>query len=154
MVQRHSRTPYEYTQWVSRLLGHSGSYGIVSGLSQQLGVARQTLYRWKTKGQAALEAAFPPVVTGADDGPCQLERAILTLLVEGHASYRGIQRCLQGLLGLHVSVGKIASVVEMAGQRAQQWMSRHAPTTLRALALDELYGSQRGEAYQSAGGRA
>ncbi len=147
MVQRHSRTPYEYTQWVSTLLGHSGTYGIITRLSQQLGVARQTLYRWKTKGQTALEAAFSPVAPGAADGPCQLERAILTLLVEGHASYRGIQHCLQGLLGLHVSVGKIASVVEMAGQRAQQWMRRHAPTTLRALALDELYGSQHGQAY-------
>ena len=67
-----------------------------------------------------------------------LERAILTLLVEGHASYRGIQRCLWVLLGVHVSVGKIAAVIQSAGQRAQQWMSRQVPARVRGLALDEL----------------
>src|SRR5436189_44176 len=78
------------------------------------------------------------------------EQAILTLLVEGHASYRGIQRCLWMLLGVQVSVGKIAAVVESAGQRAQQWFSRHVPATARGLALDELYGSTHGQAYLNA----
>lgn len=51
------------------------------------------------------------------------------------------------LLGSHVRVGKIAGVVQTAGQRAQQWMSRQVPATARGLALDELYGSTHGEAY-------
>ena len=51
------------------------------------------------------------------------------------------------LLGVQVSGGKIATVVQQADKRAQDWMSRHAPETLRALALDELYGSQHGQAY-------
>jgi len=71
----------------------------------------------------------------------------LTLLVEGHASYRGIQQCLWVLLGVHVSLGKIAAVVQQAGERAQQWMSHHVPATARGLALDELYGSTHGEGY-------
>ena len=146
MVQTHSRTPQNYTQWVSTLLAHGGSYGVVTTLSQQVGVARQTLYRWKAKGQAALEAAFTPAAQGADRG-CALERAILTLLVEGHASYRGIQECLWALLGQQVSLGTIASVIQTAGKLAQQWMSRHAPASLRALALDELYGRTHGQAY-------
>ncbi len=149
MVQTHSRTPQQYTQWVSTLLAHTGSYGVVSRLSQQVGVARQTLYRWKAKGQAALEAAFTAAAQGADHR-CALERAILTLLVEGHASYRGIQRCLWILLGEQVSLGTIASVIQTAGKLAQHWMSQHAPTSLRALALDELYGRMHGQAYQSA----
>jgi len=115
-------------------------------LSQQLGVARQTLYRWKAKGQAALEAAFNAVAQRADR-QCPLERAILTLLVEGHASYRGIQRCLWMLLGQQVSLGTIASVIQRAGKLAQQWMSQHAPASVRALALDELYGTEHGQAY-------
>jgi hypothetical protein len=78
-----------------------------------------------------------------------LERAVLTLLLEGHASYRGIQGCLRELLGLHVSVGRIAAVVQEAGERARQWMSQHRPASARGLALDEMYGSQRGEAYLS-----
>ena len=146
MVQTHSRTPQQYTQWVSRLLAHTGSYGVVTTLSQQVGVARQTLYRWKAKGQAALEAAFTPAAQRADGG-CAVEQAILTLLVEGHASYRGIQRCLWTLLGQQVSVGTITSVIQRAGKLAQDWMSQHAPASLRALALDELYGRLHGQAY-------
>ena len=150
MVQTHSRTADDYAQWVSTLVAHGGSYGAVSGLSQQIGVARQTLYRWKAKGLAALEAAFVPTAQGAAPA-CPVERAILTLLVEGHASYRGIQRCLWTRLRQHVSVGQIAAVVERAGKLAQDWLGQHTPDTLRALALDELYGSTHGEAYQSAG---
>jgi len=116
-------------------------------LSQQIGVARQTLYRWKARGQAALEAAFSPVAPRAEGGPAHLERAILTLLLEGHASYRGIQACLQVLLGQHVSLGKIAGVVERAGKLAQDWIGCDAPETRRSLALDELYGSEHGQAY-------
>src|SRR5712692_7172969 len=148
MVQRHCSTASQRAEWVSQLLAHSGSYGEVSHLSQMIGVSRQTLYQWKAKGQAALEQGLRPVSTPAKTEPNgQIERAILTLLVEGHASYRGIQRCLWVLLGVHVSVGKIAAVVQSAGQRAQQWMSHHVPATARGLALDELYGSRHGEGY-------
>ena len=146
MNQTHSRTPYQQAQWASRLLADRGSYGVVTMMSQELGVARQTLYRWKEKGQAALEAAFTPHLPGADRS-CALERAILTLLLEGHASYRGIQQCLRILLGQEVSLGTITAVVQTAGQRAQQWLESQKPTTARVLALDELYGSQRGAGY-------
>ena len=117
MIQTHSRTSCQQVQWVSTLLAHRGSYGVVTMVSQELGVARQTLYRWKAKGHAALEAAFTPFLHTADRS-CMLERAILTLLVEGHASYRGIQRCLQTLLGQEVSLGTITAIVQTAGQRA------------------------------------
>lgn len=40
MVQTHSRTPQDYTQWVSMLLAHTASYGVVTMLSQQVGVRR------------------------------------------------------------------------------------------------------------------
>jgi transposase-like protein len=118
MVQTDSRTPGQQAQWVSSLLAHSGSYGVVTHLSQRIGVARQTLYRWKEKGQAALEAAFPPATAAAEPSG-QLERAILTLLVEAHASYRGIEQCLQELLHRDVSLGTITAVVQRAGQRAR-----------------------------------
>src|SRR5260370_5288996 len=110
MIHAHSSTPSQRVHWVSHLLAHSGSYGEVSHLSQMIGVSRQTLYRWKATGQAALEQALRPVSTPArTESNGQIERAILTLLVEGHASYRGIQRCLWVLLGVQVSVGKIAA---------------------------------------------
>ncbi len=148
MVQRHCSTVSQRVEWVSQLVAHGGSYGEVSHLSQMSGVSRQTLYSWKAKGQVALEQALRPASTPAKAEPNgQVERAILTLLVEGHASYRGIQRCLRVLLGWHISVGKIAAVIQSAGQRAQQWMSRQVPVQVQGLALDELYGSTHGEAY-------
>jgi transposase len=150
MIHTHSSTPSQRVQWVSELLAQEGRYGVVSQMSRRHDVSRQTLYTWKGKGQAALEAALARKQEPSEsDQP--LERAILTLLVEGHASYRGIQRCLWSLLGQQVSLGKIAAVVQSAGKLAQNWMGRHAPETLRALALDELYGSEHGQAYQSAG---
>ncbi len=146
MIHTHSSTLSQRVQWVSELLAQEGRYGVVSQMSRSHDVSRQTLYTWKGKGQAALEAALARKQEPWESDQ-QLERAILTLLVEGHASYRGIQRCLWSLLGLPVSVGKIAAVVQQAGERAQDWMSCHAPETVRALALDELYGSQHGQAY-------
>ncbi len=148
MVQRHCSTASQRGEWVSQLIAHRGSYGEVTQLSQTIGVSRQTLSSWKATGRAALEQALRPASTPAKAEPNRgVERAILTLLVEGHASYRGIQRCLLALLGVHVSRGKIVAVVQSAGRRAQQWMSRHMPATARGLALDEMYGSTHGEAY-------
>ena len=148
MVQRHSSTISQRIEWVSDMLVHSRTYGQVSQLSRRSGVWRQTLYRWKTKGQAALEEALTPrSAKGEAESAQQVERAILTLLTEGHASYRGIQRCLWVLLGQQVSLGKITAVIQTAGQRAQLWLSGHMPATVRTLALDELYGKTHGQAH-------
>src|SRR5438552_10535252 len=113
MVQRHCSTASQRAEWVRQLLAHSGSYGEVTQLSQAIGVSRQTLSSWKAPGQGALEQALRPASTSTKAEPNGgVERAILTLLVEGHASYRGIQRCLLALLGVHVSLGKITAVIQ------------------------------------------
>lgn len=148
MIHAHSSTPSQRVHWVSELVAQEGTYGVVSQLSRSHGISRQTLYSWKAKGQSALEGAFTPRKGQQKVSP-SLERAVLTLLLEGHASYRGIQRCVECLLGEQVSLGMIAAIVQQAGERAQQWLAQHAPSSERALALDELYSSQRGEAYLS-----
>ncbi len=79
--------------------------------------------------------------------PVDMERAVLTLLVEGHASYRGIQTCLTVLLGLQVSLGTITTIVQAAGEQAQRWLEQQVSEEGRVLALDEQYSSKRGEAY-------
>lgn len=151
MVQGQCSTVEQRVKVVSRLIAHQGSYGEVTQLSQQIGTSRQTLYNWKGKGEQALEQALMPVkATGADEVTVHIERAVLTLLVAGHASYRGIQVCLKELLGLEVSVGKIAAVVKLAGQRAQEWFGGHRPMTARGLALDEMYGGRHGVGYLNA----
>ena len=71
----------------------------------------------------------------------------MTLLVEGHNSYANIQTCLATLTGQQLSIGTIAAVVQEAQQRAQQWMTTHAPASPRTLALDEIYANNRQGAY-------
>jgi hypothetical protein len=102
------------------------------------------LYGWKAKGQCALEAALTPKKAQAQEvKPPELHRAILTLLIEGHASYRGIQACLKELLGREVSLGTITDIVQAAGQRAQSWLVQQVPGQGRVVALDEQYSSKR-----------
>src|SRR6266702_1175234 len=148
MVHTHSSTASQRVHWVSQLLAHEGTYGEISQMSRSQRVSRQTLYAWKEKGQRALEAAFvPPKPQAPAARPVDLQRAVLTLLVEGHASYRGIQTCLAVLLGQQVSLGTITAIVQEAGERAQRWLEQQVAEQGRVLALDEQYSSKRGEAY-------
>jgi hypothetical protein len=146
MVQRHDSTPAQRAQVVCRMIAHAGDYGVVTQLSRDLGVSRQTLYTWLERGWQAVAAAFLPPSAVPTVSPA-LERQVLTLLVEGHASVRGIQACLRATTRQHVSLGTISAIIADAEQRARAWMTTHAPPTARAVALDEIYGRQRRGAY-------
>src|SRR5229473_1881360 len=141
----HCSTVQERVSMVSQMLANP-MYGLVSQLGRAHQVSRQTLYRWAATGRQALEEALghqllPPKQNEA------ISLVVLTLLIETHASYRGIQTCLRELHGVHVSLGRIVGIVKEAGQRAQTWLSQQQAGTPRALALDEQYSSQRGKAY-------
>jgi len=145
MRHTHASTPSERVAWVGYLLAHAGEYGVVTALSRTVGVSRQTLYTWAERGRAAVErACAPPVAAVAD---ADLKRDILTLLVEGHASYRGIRRCLRQVGRRHISLGTISAVVRAAKQRALALVARLAPPQERTVALDEIYGRDRRGAY-------
>jgi hypothetical protein len=147
-VPAHPSTPAERVPVVGHLLARAGEYGVVTDLSRACGASRQTLCAWRGRGRAAVEAAFaPPPPAGA--GP-SLARGVLTLLAEGHASYRGIQACLRELLGREVGLGTIAGIVAEAGGRAQALLGDLAPAAPVALALDELFGHAPRAAYLSA----
>jgi len=145
MGHTHASTPQERAAWIGHLLAHSGEYGVVTALSRRVGVSRQTLYAWVERGRAALEQTFAPPVAAVADA--DLERDILTLLVEGHASYRGIRRCLRQVGRRRVSLGTISAVVREAQRRALALVARLAPPRERAVALDEIYGRDRRGAY-------
>jgi hypothetical protein len=147
MVQAQHITPATRAQLVKTMIHHTGEYGVVTDLSRTHQVSRQTLYAWKAQGIAALEQAFAP--SEPPPAPVTRDRAILTLFLEGHNSFRDIQRCLVGLGHGTVSVGTIQGVVAEAQQRALAWFSTHMPPTPRVLALDEIYGNRRDGAYLS-----
>jgi hypothetical protein len=144
---RHPSTPAERLSWVCRLLADEGTYGVVTALSRASGASRPTLYAWRERARAALTARWAPPT--ADPGPSR-EIAVLTLLLEAHASTRGIQTCLRGLLGWHVSLATIGAVIHEAEARAVACLAQTVPPQPRALALDELYGNARDAAYLSA----
>lgn len=150
MVLRHPSTPTERVQAVSMMIAQAGKYGLVSDLSRKLQVSRQTLYAWMAKGWSALEHAFTPPSALPNDSQQELPRSILTLLVEGHASDRGIQHCLEVVRQQYVSLGTITAAIDEAQARALAWCALHpVPAGQRALALDELYGNDREGAYLS-----
>ena len=93
----------------SRMIVHQGKYGLVSQLSRESNISRQSLYTLKSRGQEAMERVFRPKQE-ATERMTQVERAVLLLFTEGHASREGIQICLEELLGVHVSTGKISSI--------------------------------------------
>jgi hypothetical protein len=146
MVQRHDSTPTQRAQAVCQMISHAGDYGLVTLLSRDLGVSRQTLYSWMQRGWQAVEAAFLTLPAAPTITPA-LQRQVLTLLVEGHASVRGVQACLRATTTQHVSLGTISAIIQEAQQRALAWMATHAPPTSRAVALDEIYARKRCSAY-------
>jgi hypothetical protein len=130
---------------ISQMLAEP-THGLVSHLGRTHQVSRQTLYRWTALGRQALEEVLgKPAVSGRQTAP--LSTLVLTLLIETHASYRGMQSSLSSLHGIHLSLGKIAGIIKEAGQRAQDWLEQQKASTPRTLALDEQYSSQRGKAW-------
>ena len=130
---------------VHHMLGNP-RYRLVSQLGRTHQVSRQTLYRWAAIRRQALEEALGNPIWLRKQTP-PIATLVLTLLIETHASYRGMQSSLKNLHGIHLSLGTIASIVKEAGQRAQDWLNHQQAPTPRALALDEQYSSQRGKTY-------
>jgi hypothetical protein len=127
------------------MLAHRGEYGLITHLSRANGVSRPTLYAWREQAERALEAAFtpspPPVVVTPS-----LERQVLTLWI-AHSSERDIQQSFQALRAQGISLTTIVAILAEAEQRALRWLASHAPSSVRALALDEIYANDRRGAY-------
>lgn len=149
MVHAHLSTPAQRAQWTAMLLAHPGEYGLVTHLSREAGVSRPTLYAWRAQAaQALLQTFSPPASSPATLPPTlELERQVLILLVDAHATQRGVQTCLRRLLQHGYSMPTLSAIIHQAQLRAVAWMTSHAPSTTRALALDELYANNRTGAY-------
>lgn len=139
-------TPANRIRLASCMLAHEGKYGFVSQLSREQDISRQSLYTLKSRGQEAMERVFVPKQQRREQ-EMLIERAVLIIFTEAHASREGIQQCIEEILGVHISTGKISLIIHEAGQRAQEWLVQHIPEGMRDLAIDEQYGSKRGEAY-------
>jgi Transposase, Mutator family len=145
MHQRHCTTEAQKVHLASQMIAQQGTRGLVSYLSKEHDISRQSLYTWKSSAQTAIESVF--CAKKGEEEDRKRERAVLTLFTEGHASREGIQYCIKELLGENISLGAISAIINKAGRRAQEWLSHLSLKGERVLALDEQYGSKRGEAY-------
>ena len=142
MGHAHPSTPAQRLQWASHLLAHAGEYGVGAALSRATGVSRPTLYAWRRQAQQALLPTFSPLPQAPVTTPA-IEREVLTLWVEAHASTRAIHTCLATLTQRGISLATITRILHDAEQRTLTWCATHAPPTVRALALDEIYANDR-----------
>ncbi len=117
MHQGHCTTATHRIRLASSMIAHEGTYGFVSQLSKEHDISRQSLYKLRAKGQEGMDRVFSPKEQETEE-EVRISQAILTLLVEAHASREGIQRCIEKLLGVHVSTGKISAIIHQAGERA------------------------------------
>ncbi len=147
MGYAHPSTPAQRLQWASHLLAHAGEYGVVAALSRATGVSRPTLYAWRDRAQQALLQVLAPAPPPPPALTPSLERQVLTLYVNAHASSRGIQHCIATLTHQGISLATITQILQDAEQRALRWLATHVPPSVRALALDEIYANDRHGAY-------
>lgn len=106
MHQCHCSTSAQRIRLASSMIAHEGVYGHVSQLSKEQKISRQSLYLLRARGQKGMEHVFYPEEQETKE-EVRITQAILTMLVEAHASREGLQRCIEKLLGVHVSTGKI-----------------------------------------------
>ena len=126
MVHAHLSTPEQRAQWTTMMLAHQGEYGLITRLSRTSGVSRPTLYAWRAQAAQALRQTFAPTPPPVTDAPIVgLERQVLTLLVDAHATQRGIQTCLRQLLAQGHSLPTLTRslpwVEDRAGIREWRW---------------------------------
>ena len=145
MVRTHPSTPAQRVQLVADMIAHRGDYGVITQLSRASGVSRPTLYAWRTQAERALNQLFAPPSVAPPITP-QLSRQVLTVW-SAHSSDRDIQQCVQALTAQGISLTTITTILVEAEQRALHWVATTAPPTVRALALDEIYATNRHGAY-------
>lgn len=148
MVRTHPSTPEQRAQLAASLLAHRGEYGVMSRISREQGVSRPTLYAWRRQAERALQAAFSPPAPTPPLTP-QLVRQVLTVW-SAHSSTRDIQSCFRVFLHQGISLTTITAILLDAEQRALRLLATTTPSSVRALALDELYANDRRGAFLSA----
>ena len=121
-------------------------YGRVRDIARELKVSRQLIYSWLDKGRRGLESSLTPGVPGPRPRQFplvvdqrRLQRAIVTLRVLAHASMRGVKACVEEILDMPVSLGKVVSTCQEAQQRAQAFQESLCPPDPASVDLDEMY---------------
>ena len=124
------------------MLGCKAAAGIpVSEISKETQVSRTYIYQQKAGVQnyiETLDKTEEPVLSiNIDKG--FIKRMVLSLSLDCHASTEGIQRTFASAFGLHLSYGKISSILAEASERAEQFDASIPLDSIRQGANDEIF---------------
>lgn len=114
-------------QLALQMLNPLRPWGEATELAKEYQVSRKFLYQQRDKAEAgllsALAAGSPgpePLSTTLTVDREHLQKSIVTLAVAVPASIRGIQTCLEAILGKSRSVGFIVQTLQRVGEAASQ----------------------------------
>jgi len=122
----------------------------VSHLAQCCGVSRKFVYLQAAKANQALEDAFAS--EAADDKvlfmlPVTKEwirSFVVSLVLEGHSSFRGVGRIAADVLGCRgLSVGTVHNILRQAADKARVHNAAEDLSAIRVGAHDEIYQAGR-----------
>ena len=101
-------------------LGEARPHGMITWFAAVLGTSRQTIYDIGETWIAATwtQAGLSSVTESPSERRNRIARAALTMLVVGAMRLRGVELCLEQLLGERRSLGWLSGLVDEAGQRA------------------------------------
>lgn len=124
------------------MLGCKAAAGIsVSDISKETQISRTYIYQQKATVQnymESLDKAEDHVFSiNIDKG--FIERMVLSLSLDCHASTEGIQRNFASVFGLHISYGKISSILAEASERAEQFDAGIPLEGITQGANDEIF---------------
>ena len=124
-------------------LGENRPHGMITWLAEVLGTSRQTVYtigeEWSA--ETTTEASEAEAAESPSARRNRIARTALTLLVVGAVRLRGVEHCLQQILGERRSLGWLSELVNEAGQRAGAALAAADWSGAREmiLARDELF---------------
>lgn len=124
------------------LLGCQAVAGIpVAEISSASQISREYIYQQKDMVLDFIHSldntSYDSCLIAVDDR--LITRLVLSLSLDCHASIEGIQRSAQAILGQHISIGKISSIIREASERAQQFDDQITLETIKQGANDEIF---------------
>ena len=117
----------------------------ISSLAKQNKVSRKFANSQKNKIVAAVEHAFEspvhhePVLFNLPVTQSWLQQFVLSLVFDGHASFRGVQKSMQSLLDHHCSIGTIFNMVHSLIPKATAITTEQDLSGVKLGANDELF---------------
>lgn len=113
----------------------------VTELAAASNLSRTTVYNEKNKVLKLATASEEAAESCATIAITQnfLERMVVSLSLDCHASLEGIQRFAESVLDQHLSIGKISCIIQEAAERARAFDDQISLETIQQGANDEIF---------------